>query len=262
MRPAPSHRPFPYLELLWELTSVEFRLRDQGTLLGFFWTLLQPALMFAVLYALFVRWLGRFVDQYAAYLLIGLVLWNFFQKATSVGLTSLKRRVALVRNYRFPREIIVMSAVGAVFASTTLEIVVLTPFLLVMGLRPSWAWLILPLLCLLLLALATAASIGLALLAAEFRDIERIWEVATAALFYLTPVFYPLSIVSGWRRRLLSLSPLTMILSQTRGCLIDGQAPHPMHLAALVALCAALLAASLLWLRRREDRLGDTLLSY
>jgi len=53
-------------------------------LLGFFWTLLYPALMFVVLYALFIKWVGRFVDQYAAYLLIGLVFWNFFQRATSM----------------------------------------------------------------------------------------------------------------------------------------------------------------------------------
>ena len=135
-----------YWFLFWELTRTEFKLRDQGTALGFAWTLLHPALMFIVLYTLFINWLGKFVDQYAAYLIIGLVQWQFFEKATMLGLGSLRRKSNLIRNFRFAREIIVLSAVGSVFWSYLLETAVLMVFLLLLGIRPAASWLLLPLL--------------------------------------------------------------------------------------------------------------------
>ena len=110
-----------YLELLWSLTWTDFKLRDQGSVLGFLWTLLHPALIFTVLYLLFTKWMGRLVDGFAAYLLIGIVQYQFFEKSTSYALTSLRRKTLLVRNFKFPREILVFASVGSVFISYLLE---------------------------------------------------------------------------------------------------------------------------------------------
>ncbi|MBI3547480.1 MAG: ABC transporter permease [Elusimicrobia bacterium] len=255
-----SERRFPYSYLFWELTRVEFKLRDQGTLFGFLWTLLHPAFMFVVLYMLFIKWLGRFVDQYAAYLLIGLVLWNFFQKSTSLGLSSLKRRAALLRNYNFPREIVVLSAVMAVFVSAVLEMAVLVPFLLLLGVRPSWYWLFCPLLVGLLLAIATALSLFLSVLAAEFHDMERIWDVLTTALFYLTPVFYPLTIVGGWKRTALEYNPLTVVMTNLRRCVLEGSAPALGEIFVVAGVSAMGVWAGLRFLRHRENRFVDELI--
>src|SRR3989338_11260350 len=104
-----SQASFAYLDVLWEMTRGEIKQRDQGTALGFLWTLLHPALIFAVLYGLFSKWVGKFVDGYVVYLLVGLVLWNFFQKATTYALGSFRRFRGTVLNYRFPREIVVLS---------------------------------------------------------------------------------------------------------------------------------------------------------
>jgi len=252
---------FPYWYLLGEMTRVEFKLRDQGTLFGFLWTLLQPTLMFVVLYMLFIKWLGHFVSQYGAYLLIGLVLWNFFQKATSMGLSSLKRRTSLIRNYRFPREIVVFSAVLSVFVSSLLEMLILLPFLFLLGVRPNLAWLWIPLIVVILLAFVISVALFLAVFAAEFHDMERIWEVVTTALFYLTPIFYPLTIVGGWKRRLLSLNPLTIIIMNARACLIDGLTPRPYASLAVIFLTAIAFAGGVAFLRRCEHRFADTLIA-
>lgn len=252
---------FPYWFLFREMTAAEFKLRDQGTVLGFLWTLLQPALMFAVLYLLFVNWIGRHVGDYGAYLIVGLVFWSFFQKATSVGLSSLKRRSALVRNYRFPREIIVFSAVGAVFLPFVLECVVMAAALLLLGVAPSWSWLAAPFFILVLLLVVAGLSLMLAVLAAGFRDAERIWEVLTAALFYLTPVFYPLRMLEESKRRLLSFNPLAALIGGVRECLIDGRFPAPAQAAWLAAMGLGLLVLGVLLLRSIEGRVADTLAS-
>jgi len=211
-----------FWRLLRELTWVEFKLREQGTVLGFIWTLLSPLLMFIVLYFLFVRWLGKFVDQYAAYLLIGLVLWNFFQRTTSMALTSFSRRRSLIKNYKFPREIILFSTIGSTLIPFVVELALLLVFILAFQVPPKLTWLFLPAVVAVQLLFVTGVSFFLPLIAAEYRDIERIWELLTMALFYVTPIFYPLSIISEGKRTILLFNPITQILIAARGCLIDG----------------------------------------
>ncbi len=256
---AQAPRPFPYGHLLYELTRTEVLMRDQGTVLGFLWTLLHPALMFAVLYALFVKWMGKFVDTYAVYLLVGLVLWNFFQKSTTYALGSFRRFRAPVLNYRFPREIVVFASVGAVLWSSAMEFCVLVPVLLALGQPLRWTWLLLPGVFALELLLATALGLFLAVCAVEFEDLERIWDVLTSALFYLTPVFYPLSILSPRYQELMRLNPLMQILQMFRDCVIAGQPPDAGIFLALFALGALGLVAGLALLRRLEFRLADKL---
>jgi lipopolysaccharide transport system permease protein len=251
---------FPYWSLLWEMTRGEAKLRDQGTVLGFFWTLLHPALMFFVLHALFSKWLGRFVSDYTAYLLCGLVLWNFFSKSTHYALTSFRRLRGTVLNYRFPREIVPLSAVGAVLWSSLLETAVLLAALWALGYAPRAAWIWLPVALALLAGIAAGTGLILAVAATELRDLERVWEVLVAALFYLTPVFYPLSIIGEDKRPLLALNPLAAALEAFRSAAIDGRPPSPSSLAALAAVAAALLVAGLFLVRRRETAVAEALL--
>jgi ABC-type polysaccharide/polyol phosphate export permease len=253
-------RFYTYLNLLREIGWTEFKLWDQGTLLGFLWTLLYPTLMCIVLYMVFVKWMGQFVNNYCAYLLIGLLFWNFFQRATSSALTSLTRRYSIIRNFKFPREIIVFSTLFAVLCSFLLEICVLLMFLPFTGVAPRVSWLLLPVLLVAALLFTTGISLFLPLLAAEYRDMERIWEVVTMALFYLTPVFYPLKIINPKFGILLLLNPVTQIIIAARGCLIDGTVPNAASLSALIFGSVLLLAAGVFFLRRYEYQIMDRIM--
>lgn len=258
-RRMPARQSFPYLELVWEMTRGEIKLRDQGTALGFLWTLLHPALMFAVLYGLFSKWVGKHVDGYMVYLLVGLVLWNFFQKGTSYALGSFRRFRGTVLNYRFPREIVVFASVGAVLWSSLMELCVLLAVVLGLGQRPSAVWLLLPAVLLLEILLVVGVGLVLAVLSVEYQDFERIWEVLTSALFYLTPIFYPLDIISPDKRRLLDFNPLARIIAAFRA-VIAGRAPDPAVCFLLLAGGAALCAAGVALVRQRQYALADKLL--
>ncbi len=249
-----------YFHLLWEMSRAEFKIRDQGTFLGFLWTLLYPTLMLVVLYTLFVKWMGHFVDQYASYLAIGLLFWNHFQRSTSSALTSLSRRQSLIQNFKFPREIVIFSTLAAVLYSFLLELFVLFLFLMCMGTEPRLAWFLLPGIVLIAVLFSAGVSMFLPLLAAEYQDLERIWEVLTMAIFYLSPVFYPLSIISHGKRSLLLLNPIAQILIAARGCLIDGTLPNAVAIAATAAGSVALFAAGLFLLRRYEYHIMDRLM--
>lgn len=249
-----------YFTILREMSGTEFKLRDQGTFFGFLWTLLYPALMFAVLYIVFVKWMGRMIPNYGAYLLIGLLFWNFFQRSTSSALSSLVRRYAIIRNFKFPREIVVFSTVSAVLYSFLLEICVLLIFLPFIGVAPKFSWLLLPFLVGTALLFSSGVSLFLPILAAEYRDLERIWEVLTMAMFYVTPVFYPLNVIGPVFRPFLYLNPVTHIIIAARGCLIDGSIPNPGALAAVLSGSALLFAAGVFSLRRFESHIMDKLM--
>lgn len=246
------------LAKLLALTRAEWRLRQQSTFLGFLWTLLNPALMFAVLYGLFVKWLGQAQAEYASFLLIGIVQWNFFASATSYALSSLLRRSALLKNYPLPLEVPALAAVLSVYFSHLLELASMAAILLLMGARPTPAWLWLIPIDLGYLLLAAGAGLLLSGLFAFYTDLERIWGIILTAGFFLTPVFYPLAVLAPEKARLLGFSPLTGVIEASRSALL-GLAPLTGALSLTWLWGAGAVAAGLLFLRLRRRAIGDAL---
>ncbi|MCX5791038.1 MAG: ABC transporter permease [Elusimicrobia bacterium] len=243
---------------LFALARVEWNLRQQSTFLGFLWTLLNPALMFAVLYGLFVKWLGRAQGDYAMFLLVGIVEWNFFASATSYALSSLLRRGPLLGSFPVAFEIPVLGSVLSVYFSHLLELAALTALLAFMqhGLPVSWLWLLA--IDLAYLALASGVSLALAGLFVFYSDLERIWSLMLTAGFFLTPVFYPLAVIAPEKSRLLAFNPLTAILESARLAL-SGSAPAAGTVLYAFLWGAAALAAGLAFLRLNRSALQDAL---
>ncbi|OGS10726.1 MAG: hypothetical protein A2285_05820 [Elusimicrobia bacterium RIFOXYA12_FULL_57_11] len=240
------------------LTRVEWRLRQQSTFLGFFWTLLNPALMFVVLYGLFIKWLGRAQSDYAVFLLVGIVEWNFFSTATSHGLSALLRRGPLLKNYPLAPEIPVFASVLSIYFSHVLELLALIAMLSFFQGRVtvSWFWLIA--IDGIYLALACGVSLLLAGLFVFYSDIERMWGILLTAGFFMTPVFYPLSVLTPDKSRLLNLSPLTAVIESSRLAL-SGAAPGGAAMGGALLWATTLLISGLLFLRLKRASIGDAL---
>lgn len=230
-----------YWDLLRMLTWTEFRLRDQGTWIGFVWTLLHPLFIFLILYGIFTHWMAPRVPNYAAYLLIGIVQWNFFAVATGAGLTSLRRKAGLLANYSFPPIFVVLASVGAVLVSHVMEWAVLLGALLCLGVAPALGWLLLPVVIAAELSLVCGLACLLAALSLDFRDLDRIWGIVLYALFFMTPVFYTFDVIGVSGRRFLELNPMTAIIEATRALLFGGSIPAMKMLAASAAFCAVAL---------------------
>lgn len=248
----------PVLNKLFALARVEWRLRQQSTFLGFLWTLLNPALMFAVLYGLFVKWLGRAQGDYAVFLLIGIVEWNFFATATSYALSTLLRRGSLLKSYPLPLEVPVLASVLSIYFSHLLELAALAAILgfFQVPVAASWLWLLLIDAAYLMLIAGT--GLLLAGLYVFFSDLERIWSILLTAGFFLTPIFYPLSVLAPDKQALLSLSPLTAVIEGARAA-FSGSAPQAGALACICLWAAAALAAGTALLRLKRRAIRDAL---
>src|SRR5882762_90595 len=97
--------------LLSELVRTDFKLRYQNSVLGYLWSLLRPLLLFVILYVVFVKFLkiGNRVPHYPVYLLLGIVLWNFFNEMTAQSVGSIVGRGDLIRKIKIPRWVIIIS---------------------------------------------------------------------------------------------------------------------------------------------------------
>lgn len=214
--------------LLSELIRTDFKLRYQGSVLGYLWSLLKPLMLFAILYVVFSKFLrlGAGVPNYALSLLLGIVLWSFFVEATNSSLKSIVGKGSLIRKISIPRYLIPIAAISSAFINMALNMIVVFVFVL-LGTNTALSWesiIIFPLLILELAALSVAVGFFLSAVFVRLRDIDHIWEVARQALFYLTPIIYPITLIPILTaQKLLILSPLAQIIQDARAVITyDG----------------------------------------
>lgn len=205
--------------LLRELVRTDFKLRYQGSILGYAWSLLKPLLLFCILYVVFVYFLklGRDIEHFPVYLLLGIVLWNFFTEMTSQSLTSVVGRGDLIRKIRIPRWMIVFASSISATINLGLSLIVVAIFMIVNGVAIDLGilWLIPSLIVIYLFALG--CSFFLAAAYVRFRDLSYIWEVILQAGFYATPIIYPLQMVNNELiEKLLLLNPMAFAIQDAR----------------------------------------------
>ena len=214
--------------LLKELTKTDFKLRYQGSVLGYLWALLRPLMMFAILYVVFAKLLkfGGDIPHYPVYLLAGTTLWSFFTECTSQGIQAIVVRGDLIRKLCFPKYIVVVSATLTAVINLLINLGVVIIFALINGVTPSWTWLIVPVLVLELYMLALGVSFLLGAINVKYRDITSIWDVLTQALFYAIPIIYPIAMVAETSQaaaKAILLNPISQIIQDVRYCLITDQ---------------------------------------
>ncbi len=212
--------------LLSELVRTDFKLRYQGSVLGYAWSLLRPLLLFVILYAVFVVVLksGGGIPHFPVYLLLGIVIWNFFLEMTSQSLGSIVERGELIRKIRIPRWIIVLSSSISALINLLLNLIVVAVFMLLnhVDLLETSLWL--PLILLEVYLLALGFSLFLSAAFVKYRDINYIWEVVLQAGFYMTPILYSITIIPNLTaQKLILLNPLAQAIQDARYSIITHQ---------------------------------------
>lgn len=205
--------------MLSELVRTDFKLRYQGSVLGYAWSLLRPLLLFLILYLVFVKFLrlGKGVPHYPIYLLLGIVIWNFFNEMTVQSLGSIVGRGDLIRKIRIPRWIIVFSSSISALINLFLNLVVVAVFMVANHVDLMITLLWLPFILLEVYLLALGLSLLLSALFVKYRDVSYIWEVALQAGFYITPILYPVALITNQTlQKFIMLNPLAQAIQDAR----------------------------------------------
>jgi ABC-2 type transport system permease protein len=256
-------------ELLIEIAVNDFKKTYFGTALGYLWSVARPLLTFAVLLAVFthVFHFAHTVHNYPAFLLFNVVLFGFFQEATMIAVSSIVGHEAVVRKTQFPRLVIPLAVVCTTLFNLGLNLVVTFVFIIVLGVSPTWTWLLLPVILLPMFVFTTAVSMIVSALYPRFRDVGIIWNVLALALFYGTPVLYPIYVVSHNLRDLIALNPLTPIFDVAQRWITEPTTAWPwqavmggpIRLAISVLIYVAVCGFAVWVFRREAPRIAEEL---
>lgn len=204
--------------ILREMVSTDFKVRYQGSALGYMWSLLKPLFLFAILYVVFtyIIPLGKGVEHFPVYLLTGIVLWNFFTEATMIGASSVVARGDLIRKISIPRYLVVIASSMSALINLCLSLLVVFIFAILNGILPSLQWLLIIPLILELFIFSLGISFLLSAAYVKFRDITYIWEIFLQAGFYASAIIYPLTLVPAEFHKWFFLNPIVQIIQDAR----------------------------------------------
>jgi homopolymeric O-antigen transport system permease protein len=247
-----------YRDLILALVSRELKVRYRRSAIGFTWTMLQPLLTMLVLQVVFSS-IFRFklaYGNYPVYALAGILFWNFFSQSIVASMNSLKGNAQLLKKLPIPREVFPLATVISGVINLCLALVPLLLILLVTRHPLTPALLFLPVSILLAAIFTLGAGLLLSPLAVFFSDVVEMIGVLLSILLYLTPIFYPMSILKDSRYLpLVRFNPVRSILEVFRDPIYLGKIPPLTHLSVCVGIALAALVIGAIAFRRSSDRI-------
>lgn len=241
--------------LLKELVIKDIKTRYRKSVLGVFWTLLNPLLMMIVLSVVFSNIFKFDIANYPVYILSGQVIFSFFSEATSNAMLSIIGNAPLIKKvyipkYTFPFASIISSLINVMASFSALIIVMLfmrteLHFTILLSFIPIIS----------LVIFSTGIGLILATYVVKFRDLMHFYSVFLTALMYLMPVIYPMSILEGkaWIYNIVQWNPMTLMLETFRDFVMYGTCPSWQYFVIIFVVAFAIFVLGLWAFRRKQD---------
>lgn len=235
----------------------DFKIRYTHSLLGYGWSVLNPLLFFAIYYVVFSYFMKLDVPNYPAFLLLGVVLWNFFSEGTSNGVGALLARADLLSKTVLPRQVMVYSALAAAGLTFVINLFVFLAMLPLTGTRLTITAICFPLLLADLFVLTLGCSLLLAPLYVRYRDIGYLWGIVLQVGFWLTPIIYLDLMVPRQWRWIVWINPVGRIIGDSRRVLIYGWWPGFRGLVITTVMSVAVYVLGRWVFHRRQQKLVE-----
>lgn len=243
-----------YSFLISQLVSRDFKTKYKRSILGVFWSFLNPLLTMTVQYVVFSTLFRNDIKNYSVYLLAGIVCFSFYNEVTNMCLQSISSNANLIKKVYMPKYIFPLSRT---MSSSINLFISLIPLLLItlvsgLGIHPSFILMFFFLVCLIIFALGVGMI--LSALMVFFRDIQFLWSVLVMMWQYATPIFYSPNIIPERFQFILKFNPLYHFIKNIRICIIDGISPEPRaYMYCFVFALASLLIGSLVF-KKTQDK--------
>lgn len=244
-----------YIPLLQELVTRDVKIKYRKSILGVFWTLLNPLLMMLVLSIVFSNLFRFGVENYPVYILSGQVIFNFFSESTSSAMTSILNNAQLIKKIYIPKYLFTLARIASSVINIMASFSALLLVMIAMRMELHYTMFlgIIPMICLVILS--TGVGLILATLTVKFRDIMHLYSVFLTALTYLVPVIYPMSLLEGspFVYKLVNLNPLTTILTMFRELVIYGTIPTITSFVFAIVVSVGVLCIGLVVFYKKQD---------
>lgn len=212
------------LFLITELVKNDFKIRYQQNVLGYLWSLIKPASMFFIMLIVFTQIIkiGQNDHNFPYYLLIGIMIWNYFSEASIYGMRSMVDNGHLIKKVNLARQNLVISSI---ISSTINYVLSLIIILIIIGFNVGWGWIynihLVMLYSLLILMLISSIAFILSVLYAQYRDVQAIWELFLQIGFYATPIIYQYQAIPK-RFSFILYNPIALIIFKMRQAILGN----------------------------------------
>ncbi len=214
-----------YREFLKNLVIKDLKVRYKRSVLGFFWTMLNPLLMMIIFTIVFSTIMKFDIKNFSIFLICGLLPWNFFAQSVAMSNMSIVSSAGLIKKVYVPKVIFPLSNVFSNLVNFSLAMVPLFLLFPVMDVKIGATALFLPVAMLIILVFTAGVALVFSTLNVFFRDMSHIIDVVFQAWFYVTPIIYPMSYIPEKYVIFFKLNPMYYIVSCFRMPLYDGVIP-------------------------------------
>lgn len=243
-----------YRFLIRQLVSRDFKTKYKRSVLGMFWSFLNPLLMMCVQYFIFSTIFKTDIPNYAAYLLIGIVCFNFFSEVCNMSLFSILGNANLITKVYMPKYIYPLTRVVSSVVNLGISLIPMLLVCMTSGVHfEKSAFLALYfLMCLIVFSLGMALMLSAAMV--FFRDTQFLWSIFSTVWMYATAIFYPESILPPEYRFVLDVNPLYHFIKNIRICILNGVSPEPLVYIQCAAISLVMLVIGAVIFKKSQDK--------
>ena len=242
-----------YEYLLKTLVVRDFKVRYKASVLGALWSFLNPLMMTFVYFFVFSTIFRSSIPNFPIYLMSGIILFNFFSEATNLGMQSIVGNAGLITKVYIPKYIFPISKVLSSAVNLAISLLPLLVMMLITGTPIRKSMLLLPVVILYLVLFCVGVSLILSAIMVYFRDIQFLWGIVLTILNFLSPIFYPESIIPVQFIKLYHLNPLYQYLFFMRTIVVGGISPTPITYLYCTFFSVLALVAGLLIFRKAQS---------
>jgi len=226
---------YKYKDLFIELVKKDIKLKYRNSVLGILWSMLNPLLMMIVLSIVFSALFKNDIPHFAVYVLIGRIIYQFFSEATNFAMDSIYANGQLIKKIYVPKYFFPLSRVCSSFVTTIIALIPLALVMIATGVPFRWTNLLIIFPLFYLIVISAGIGLLLASINVFFKDMKHFYSIVLLVVMYLTPIFYPASIIPEKYMPLVMLNPLYTIVDMTRDVMMYGVTPDlSSHLLAIV----------------------------
>ena len=243
-----------YAFLLSQLISRDFKTKYKRSVLGVLWSFLNPMLTMAVQYVIFSTLFKSNIDNFPVYLLSGIIIFNFFNESVGQGMTSIVGNASLLTKVYIPKYIFPVYKVLSSMVNVLISLLPLFLMMVITGVHFTKAILLMPLVLFFVMLFNMGMSMLLSASMVFFRDTQFLWSVLVMLWNFLTPIFYPESIIPIAYRTLFHMNPMYQYIYFMRTIILDGVSPAPMNYAYCLLASAGMFLIGLFVFKKSQNR--------
>lgn len=239
--------------LLNELIARDIKTKYRKSVLGVFWTILNPLFMMIVLSVVFSNLFKFDIEYFPVYLLSGQLIFNFFSDATTTAMGSIVANGPLIKKVYVPKYMFVLSRVFSSTINLLASFTAMIFVMLAMRVELHYTVLLAPIPLVFIVLFSLGVGLILSAITVKFRDIMHLYSVFITALMYLTPVIYPMTILPDWLEKIVLLNPITNILIMFRDVMLNNRLPGITSLIVAVVEVTVVLVVGLYVFYKNQD---------